>query len=100
MAVARPPAAEGELIVLPRRGLGESPFTKVSLPFASTEVEIWAWPGEASVSQALATSTATGMQFVFIMLADLRLLDDNGQRQLTTGLGRQSAIPRTNKRHA
>jgi hypothetical protein len=34
------------------------------------------------------------------MLADLRLLDDNGQRQLTTGLGRQSAIPRTNERHA
>jgi hypothetical protein len=44
------------------------------LPFASTEVEIWAWPGEASASQPLATSTATGMQFVFIMLADLRLL--------------------------
>jgi hypothetical protein len=40
------------------------------------------------------------MQLVFIMLADLRLLDDNGQRQLTTGLGRQSAIPRTNERHA
>jgi hypothetical protein len=70
------------------------------LPFASTEVEIWAWPGEASVSHPPATSTATGMQFVFIMLADLRLLDDNGQRQLTTGLGRQSAIPRTNERHA
>jgi hypothetical protein len=32
------------------------------------------------------------MQFVFIMLADLRLLDDNGQRQLTTGLGRQRAL--------
>src|SRR5271170_7698394 len=57
------------LIVLPRRALGESPFTKTSLPCSSTVVEIWARTGVDSANTAPATSTtATGMQLLFIVL--------------------------------
>src|SRR5580700_6679218 len=52
-----------ELIVLPRRPFGESSFTKTSLPCSSTWVAIWARNGVES-----ADSTATGMQFLFIVL--------------------------------
>src|ERR1700723_3550699 len=54
-----------ELIVLPRRPFGESPFTKTSLPCSSTWVAIWARNGVESANSAPAASTATGMQFFF-----------------------------------
>src|SRR5580658_719245 len=57
-----------ELIVLPRRPFGESSFTKTSLPCSSTWVAIWARNGVESANSAPAASTATGMQFLFIVL--------------------------------
>src|SRR5271156_2126203 len=57
-----------ELIVLPRRLFGESPFTKTSLPCSSTWVAIWARNAEESAKRAPAASTATGMQFLFMVI--------------------------------
>jgi hypothetical protein len=56
------------LIVLPRRALGESPFTKTSFPCSSIVVAIWARSGVDGVNSAPATSTATGMQYLFMVL--------------------------------
>src|SRR5271156_2118122 len=56
------------LIVLPRRLFGESPFTKTSFPCSSSEVAIWARNGVDSANSAPATSTATGMQFLFMVI--------------------------------
>src|ERR1700733_11867930 len=66
-----PPDVElpvAELIVLPRRAFGESPFTKTSLPCSSTWIAIWARNGVESANSAPAASTATGMQFLFMVL--------------------------------
>src|SRR5580658_7807180 len=57
-----------ELIVVPRRPFGESSRTKTSLPCSSTWVAIWARNGVESANSAPAASTATGMQFLFIVL--------------------------------
>src|SRR5580704_11405723 len=96
----RGPPAVG-LIVLPRRVLGESPFTNTSLPCSSTCVAIWARNGVDSAKSAPATSTATGMQFLF-MVTIFASAFFQGADALphSEPRGRQSALlPFSNERH-
>src|ERR1700683_4221206 len=94
------PLAVG-LIVLPRRALGESPFTKTSLPRSSTWVAIWAHSGVDSAKSAPATSTATGMQFLFMVIVFAGAFSGGADgRPYSEPRGRQSALlPFSNERH-